>query len=90
MRTLLALAALLGAGGLTPAGPDGYGKDGVTVKTLSARDVAETVDGKEARATTVEVTIGPGQGSPPTGTRGRCSATSWRASTSGASTTGRW
>ena len=65
MRTLLVLGALLGAGGLTPAGPDGPGKGGVTVKTLSARDVAERVDGQDARATTVEVTIGPGQGSPP-------------------------
>ena len=67
MRTLLVLGVLLGlgAGGRTPAGPDSHGKGGVTVKTLSARDVAEKVDGKEARATTVEVAMGPGQGSPP-------------------------
>ena len=65
MRTLLVLGTLLGVGGLTPAGPDGHRKGGVTVKTLSAQDVAEAVDGKEARATTVEVTMGPGQGSPP-------------------------
>ena len=67
MRTFLALGVLLGlaAGGLTSAGPDEHGKGGVTVRTVSARDVAEKVDGKDARATTVEVTIEPGQGSPP-------------------------
>ena len=35
------------------------------MKTLSARDVVEKLDGKLAKATTVEVTIEPGQGSPP-------------------------
>lgn len=38
---------------------------GVEVKPLSAVDVTEKVDGKDSRATTLEVTIAPGAGSPP-------------------------
>lgn len=65
MRTLLALAlgVFLGIAGLTLAGHDRHGK--VKVTTLSARDVVEKLDGKDARVTTVEVTIEPGQSSPP-------------------------
>ena len=65
IRTLIGLAAslVIGIGGLTLAGHDGHGK--VAVKVVSARDVAERVDGKDARATTVEVTMEPGRGSPP-------------------------
>lgn len=37
----------------------------VTVKTLGSENVAEKVDGKDATATTLEVTIEPGGGSPP-------------------------
>src|ERR1700704_3270828 len=35
------------------------------VATLSATDVVEKLDGKDAKATTVEVTLEPGQSSPP-------------------------
>jgi quercetin dioxygenase-like cupin family protein len=35
--------------------------DGETVKVLSAKDIQEKLDGKEAMATVVEVTIEPGQ-----------------------------
>lgn len=38
---------------------------GVEVKVLSAVDTSEKLDGKESRVTTLEVTIGPGAGSPP-------------------------
>jgi quercetin dioxygenase-like cupin family protein len=65
MRLFLAAGILFGVGGLTPAGHDGHGKGGVTVKTISARDVAEKLDGTAARVTTVEVTMEPGKGSPP-------------------------
>jgi len=57
MRTLLALTVVLGLAA-------GHGhKNKVTI--LSARDIAEKVDGKGARATTLEVTIEPGKGSVP-------------------------
>lgn len=64
MRGLVALAVgvLLG-GGLALAGPGGHGKVKVTV--VSERDVAEKLDGKDARVTVVEVAIDPGAGSPP-------------------------
>jgi quercetin dioxygenase-like cupin family protein len=35
------------------------------VTTLSARDIAEKIDGKKAKATTVEVTLEPGQAGVP-------------------------
>ena len=65
VRTLLALAvgAVLGLGGLTLAAHVGHGK--VKVRTISERDVVEKLDGEEARATTVELTIEPGQSSAP-------------------------
>jgi quercetin dioxygenase-like cupin family protein len=64
-RTILALAVgvSLGLGGGTVARHDGAGEPKRAV--LSTTDVAEKIDGKEARATTVELTIGPGQASPP-------------------------
>jgi quercetin dioxygenase-like cupin family protein len=65
MRIFFALGVLLGLGSLTPAGHDGHGQGRVTVKTVSERDVAEKLDGRDARVTTVEVTMEPGQGSPP-------------------------
>jgi quercetin dioxygenase-like cupin family protein len=63
-RTTLALVAGigLGAGGLIAARHD---EKTESVKVLAARDVAEKVDGKEAKATAVEVTLAPGQASPP-------------------------
>jgi quercetin dioxygenase-like cupin family protein len=60
MRTILMLAVAIG--GLTFGGHD-HGKN--KVKVVSAQDIAEKVDGKDARATTLEVTIEPGKGSAP-------------------------
>lgn len=42
---------------------DGHGKG--RVKTLSRKDITEKIDGKKAKATTVEVTLGPGEASAP-------------------------
>jgi quercetin dioxygenase-like cupin family protein len=66
-RTLagLVIGVALGAIGLAPAGHDQHGQGAVKVTVISVRDVAEKLDGKEARVTTVEVTIEPGAGSPP-------------------------
>ena len=63
IRRALVLAAgigLLGVG-VTAARHDekSYG----SVRPLAARDIAEKVDGKEAKATAVEVTLEPGQAS---------------------------
>ena len=66
-RTILALAAgaAIGVGGLTLAQTGhGHGK-GPTVKTLSAVDVNEQLNGKPTRATTQEVTFEPGVASAP-------------------------
>jgi quercetin dioxygenase-like cupin family protein len=64
-RTLLMLAAwaAIGAGGMTLA--QHADKGGVKVTRLSQRDIAEKLDGKEAKATVEEVTLGPGQEVPP-------------------------
>jgi quercetin dioxygenase-like cupin family protein len=66
-RTFFALVtgACLGVCGLGLADHDGAGKGKPTVKVLSARDIAEKLDGKKTKATTVEVTMGPGEGSAP-------------------------
>jgi quercetin dioxygenase-like cupin family protein len=58
---VLAVGIALGAGGLTAARHDE--KPHGSVRPLAARDIAEKVDGKEARATAVEVTLEPGQAS---------------------------
>ena len=60
-RTFVALAvcAALGVGGATRA--HHTGKDQVKVTQLSQRDIIEKLDGKDARATVVEVTFEPGQ-----------------------------
>jgi quercetin dioxygenase-like cupin family protein len=65
IRTLLVLAAglAIGLGGVTRADHDGKGDPKLAV--LSAADIAEKIDGKEARVTTVELTMEPGQSSPP-------------------------
>src|SRR5262245_20045146 len=59
-RTLLALAAGIGivAGVMNAAHRH---DDGEKVREISATDIKENLDGKEARATVVEVTIEPGQ-----------------------------
>lgn len=58
-------AVLMGAafaiGGMTLADHDAHDKDKPTVKVVAERDIAEMVDGKKSKATTVEVTLEPGQ-----------------------------
>jgi len=57
--TLLGAAGIiLGLAGLTVARHD---QGGESVKPLAAYDMVERLDGKEAKATAVEVTIAPGQ-----------------------------
>jgi quercetin dioxygenase-like cupin family protein len=66
-RTMLTVAAgtAIGMGGLALAQTGhGHGK-GPTVKTVSAVDVNEQLDGKPTRATTQEVTFEPGAASAP-------------------------
>src|SRR5689334_13441132 len=58
MRALLALTVVLG---LSTSGHEHKNK----VKVISAQDIAEKVDEKASRATTLEVTIEPGKGSAP-------------------------
>jgi quercetin dioxygenase-like cupin family protein len=60
-RILLALAvcAVIGVGGITLAQHTGKGH--VKVNQLSQRDIIETLNGKDARATVQEVTFEPGQ-----------------------------
>src|SRR5436190_1102841 len=55
---LLVIGAVLGAVGMTFAQ---HHKDGESVKVLSAQNIQEKLDGKEAKATIVEVTINPGE-----------------------------
>jgi quercetin dioxygenase-like cupin family protein len=66
-RTFLVLVACaaLAIGGMTLAQHGEHGKGGSRVKVLSRKDIAEKLDGKKARATTVEVTLRPGQASAP-------------------------
>ena len=63
LRIFLVVFVAFGIGKLSPADEGDHGKTKVTV--LSERDVAEMVDGKKAKAVTVEVTLEPGQSSPP-------------------------
>jgi quercetin dioxygenase-like cupin family protein len=58
IRTLLTLAAGIGIGASGMFAPH---HDGEQVKVVSERNIAEKIDGKEAKATVVEVTIEPGQ-----------------------------
>jgi quercetin dioxygenase-like cupin family protein len=61
--TLVAAAGIvLAAGGLIAARHD---EKHDAVRTLAVRDITEKVDGKQAKATTVEVTLGPGEASAP-------------------------
>ena len=61
-RILLATAvgAAFGAGGLALAQHHGY-RGPETVRTLTERDIVETLDGQAARVTTQEVPFEPGQ-----------------------------
>jgi quercetin dioxygenase-like cupin family protein len=63
-RVTLVVAAgiVLGAGGLIAAHHD---EKHEAVRTLAVRDIAEKLDGKKAKATTVEVTLGPGESDAP-------------------------
>jgi quercetin dioxygenase-like cupin family protein len=61
-RTLVLLGIGVGVAGMTMAH---HQEDGEKVKVLSATDMKERLDGKEATATVVEVTIPPGQGGHP-------------------------
>src|SRR3954471_7500322 len=65
VRRALVLVLALGIGlaaGITVAGRDDKHE---SVKLLTARDIAEKIDGKEAKATAVEVTLGPGESDAP-------------------------
>jgi quercetin dioxygenase-like cupin family protein len=63
-RSLLAIVfGTLAVGGMTLAHHDEHAKGGV--KTLSQKDITEKIDGKKAMATTVEVTLGPGESGAP-------------------------
>ena len=63
VRRALVLALGIGlAAGITAAGHD---EKHESVKLLATRDIAEKIDGKEAKATAVEVTLGPGESDAP-------------------------
>ena len=64
IRTLLGLAAGIGVGAGAMNAAHRH-EDGEKVKVLSATDIKEKLDGKDARATVVEVTIEPGQSGVP-------------------------
>jgi quercetin dioxygenase-like cupin family protein len=63
-RTLFLLAAGIGVGAGVMAASHQH-DDGEQVKLLSARDIKEKLDGKQAMATVVEVTIEPGKAGVP-------------------------
>ena len=63
-RTLVTLAVLV-IFGLAFAGHDEPDKGNPKRATLSERDIVENIDGKKAKATTVELTLEPGQASAP-------------------------
>jgi quercetin dioxygenase-like cupin family protein len=64
-RIILGLIAALvvGIGSWSLAAQEGHSK--AKVVTVSARDIVEKIDGKDVKATTLEVTLEPGQSSPP-------------------------
>jgi quercetin dioxygenase-like cupin family protein len=62
---VLFIGVALGVGGMTIARYDEHDKGKPKVKVLSEGDVAEIMDGKKAKATTVEVTLEPGESSSP-------------------------
>ena len=55
---VLAIGIGLGLGGLAAAY---IHEDGESVRLISTRDIKETLDGKDAMVTVVEVKLGPGQ-----------------------------
>jgi quercetin dioxygenase-like cupin family protein len=62
-RTLAMVIILATTGFLAAWHDDKQGHE--TVRELSARDIAEKLDGKETKATAVEVTLEPGQAGAP-------------------------
>jgi quercetin dioxygenase-like cupin family protein len=58
---VFAAGAFIGVGGMAVARPGEKDR----VKPISAWDIVEKLDGKEAKATVVEVTLGPGQAGEP-------------------------
>ena len=59
---MVAAGLFLGAVGMTAAR---HGEKPRGVTPLAVREIAEKLDGKEAKATVVEVTLGPGQAGEP-------------------------
>jgi quercetin dioxygenase-like cupin family protein len=59
---IFAIGFILGAGGTSLAHNH---EDGEQVRVISAQDIKEKLDGKDAKATVVEVTLGPGQAGVP-------------------------
>ena len=57
-------------------------EDNESVRLISARDIKEKLDGKDAKVTFVEVTLGPGQSGLPHRHPGRGSCTCWKVNTS--------
>ncbi len=60
IRSFLVLAIGIGLG-LGPMAAARIHEDGESVRVISARDIQEKLDGKDAKVSVVEVTIGPGQ-----------------------------
>ena len=65
MKRILVFLLIFVISGLTAAAEGEADKGKPKVTPLSTRDVAEKVDGKQVKATTVEVTLEPGQASMP-------------------------
>jgi quercetin dioxygenase-like cupin family protein len=68
MRRILLVIAMgfcAGFGGLGLAHDDEHNKGKPEVKELSTAAVSEKIDGKKAKATTVEVTLKPGEAGAP-------------------------
>ena len=62
IRTLLTLAAGIGIGAMAMAAAH---DEGVRVTPIAERNIVEKLDGMEAKATVVEVTLEPGQAGVP-------------------------
>ena len=55
----LVIGAALGAGGMASAHLHDHGSE--SVRVISSTDIQEKLDGKESKATVVEVTLNPGE-----------------------------
>jgi quercetin dioxygenase-like cupin family protein len=62
LKIVVAAGIVLGGAGFLAARHDEKHK---AVRTLAVRDITEKLDDKKAKATTVEVTLGPGDASAP-------------------------